>query len=310
MKTVLIAGGTGAIGRRLVQLLWLRSYKIIVLTRHLDASLNKNLCEYAVWNPGKQEIDKNAIAQADYIINLAGAGISDTKWTSERKKVILESRVDSCKIIVEAISRIENKVKAVINASAIGYYGSDKGSGMDFNETFPSADDFLGLTCKKWEEAIAPVSELNKRLVILRTGVVLDKKSGIYKEFKMPLGFRIAPVLGKGTQIVSWIHIDDICRIYIEAIENVEMQGVYNAASPHPITMKELAIALAENRYGNYFLRLKVPGFILKIFLGEMAESMVLQGATINVDKLLNSRFTFQYPDIATAAKSFGSSEA
>lgn len=307
METVLIAGGTGTIGTRLTQLLALKGYKIIVLTRDAASTPGNDLCEYSSWNPGKQEIDEEVLAKTDYIINLVGAGIADKRWTTKRKKVIVDSRVDTSRFIVKVLQKVDNKVKAVINASAIGFYGPDQGINGGFTETDPAADDFLAATCEKWEAAIVPVANLNKRLVIIRTGVVLARNGGIYKEFKMPLHFRVATVLGSGQQMVSWIHIDDICRVYIHAIENKNMQGVYNASAPHPVTIKEFVLTMARKKYGKYFLPLKIPGFLLRMALGKMAEVMLLKGTTTNADKLVNSPFSFNFSSLESAVENLES---
>jgi uncharacterized protein (TIGR01777 family) len=167
---------------------------------------------------------------------LAGAGIADKRWTKKRKKEIRDSRVKSSGLIVKSLSELPNNVKAVVSASAIGWYGADSviPNPKPFREDDPPDAGFLGETCREWEAGIEPVTGLGKRLVKLRTAIVMSNAGGALKEFKNPLRFGVAPILGNGRQVMSWIHIDDLVRLYIAAIENEKLEGVYNAAAPYP----------------------------------------------------------------------------
>src|SRR6185503_2656692 len=204
MQTVLITGGTGMIGKALTQALTERGYAVIVLTRDASKKKPDGNISYAEWDVEKQTIDKTAFAKADHIIHLAGASVAEKRWTEKRKQEIVSSRVDSGKLIVESLKTIPNKVKTVICASGIGWYGADKNDGNKFIEDDTSSNDFLGQTCKQWEAAIEPASFLGKRLVKLRIGIVLSNEGGAYVEFKKPLKFGFATILGNGKQIVSW----------------------------------------------------------------------------------------------------------
>jgi uncharacterized protein (TIGR01777 family) len=213
MATVLITGGTGLIGKALTKELMAKGYEVIVLTRKVGGEKAQPAgLSYAQWDIEKQTIDEKAIQKADYIIHLAGANVAEGRWTDKRKKEILESRTKSSGLIVKALSEIQNKVKAVISASGIGFYGPDPAipNPKPFVETDPADPSFLGETCRQWENSIDPVINLGKRLVKLRTGIVLSNDGGAYAEFKKPLNFGVASVLGSGKQIVSWIHIHDI----------------------------------------------------------------------------------------------------
>jgi uncharacterized protein len=297
METILITGGTGMIGKALTQALIERGYNVIVLTRHInDKQKTKNdKLSYAVWDVEKQTIDKDAFAKADHIVHLAGASVAEKRWSKKRKQEIIDSRVESGKLIVESLKNIPNKVKTVITASGIGWYGPDKGK--VFTEDDPSSNDFLGQTCKQWEAAIEPASFLGKRLVKIRIGIVLSNEGGAYVEFKKPLKFGFATILGKGKQIISWIHIDDLIRIILFAIENEKMEGIYNAVAPNPVTNEELVLEIARKEKGKSFIPVHVPTFALKIRLGEMSIE-VLKSATVNSEKIQNAGFIFQYPDI------------
>src|SRR6185436_19281894 len=200
---------------------------------------------YAVWDVEKQTIDKNTFAKADYIIHLAGASVAEKRWTDKRKQEIVSSRVNSAKLIVDSLKDLQNKVKTVISATAVGWYGPDKENGKKFTEEDTSSNDFLGQTCKQWEAAIEPASFLGKRLVKMRIGIVLSNDGGAYVEFKKPLKFGLATILGNGKQIISWIHIDDLIRIILFSMENEKMEGTYNAVAPNPASNKELVLEIA-----------------------------------------------------------------
>ena len=303
MSTVLLTGGTGMIGTHLQNFLVEKGYAVIVLIRNntKGKSFNKNI-SYAKWNVEKEEIDKDAIAQSDYIIHLAGANVAEKRWTDKRKKEIVESRTKSGALLVKSLKDIPNKVKAVISASAIGWYGADTNESREngFKEDAPSEDDFLGDTCKLWEENIKPVEQLNKRLTIFRLGIVLSKKGGALEEFNKPLKFGIAAILGDGKQIISWIHIDDLCRLLLFAIENENISGVYNAVSPQPVTNKELTLELAKQVRGKLFIPVHVPAFSLKLAMGELSIE-ILKSTTVSSDKIRIAGFNFLYSSIQTA---------
>ena len=198
MTTVIITGGTGTIGKRLSYFLTKKDYKVIIFTRNIPKkSPASNNISYAKWDVETGLIDEEAIQQADYIINLAGASVAEKSWTEERKDQIIESRTHAAELLVKTLAKVPNKVKAVISSSASGYYGPDNLLSLNdgFTEDDPAATDFLGDVCKQWEESIEPVTELGKRLVILRTGIVLSKKGGAYLEFIKPMKFKFATIL-------------------------------------------------------------------------------------------------------------------
>jgi uncharacterized protein len=304
MPTVLITGGTGTIGKRLNELLIRKGYDVIILTRHISkATADESKTGYARWDIDKGEIDNEAVKKSDYIINLAGAGVAENRWTDERKREILESRIKTCSLLVKALKEIPNHVKAVISASASGYYGADNLLSLNdgFTEDDRPSKDFLGDVCRQWEESIEPVAAIGKRLVILRTGIVLSKKGGAYTEFAKPLNFGIATILGNGKQIVSWIHEDDICNMYIHAIETDSMSGPYNAVAPHPVTNRELVLAIAKARH-KFYIPVHVPTFALKLRLGEMSVE-VLKSANLSPAKIQKEGYTFLYPEIVSATQ-------
>ena len=302
MSTILITGGTGLLGTALTKQLIALGHKVIVLTRKERSSDHPNIL-YCVWDVKEQTIDKKAFASADYIVHLAGAGVADKRWTPERKKEIVESRIQSSKLLVTSLREIPHQVKAVVAASAIGFYGEDKNRTAKkkaFTEDMLPDKEFLGETCRLWEESIEPVQSAGIRLVKCRIGIVLSNDGGAFPEFKKPVKFGIAGVLGSGHQVVSWIHIEDLCRLFIFAIENEHLQGVFNAVAPAPVTNKELTLLLAEKMKGRFFVHLHVPAFVLKAMLGQMSVE-VLKSATVSSEKIRTAGFGFLYPTIDKA---------
>ena len=308
MFTVLITGGTGMIGKALTKALMEKNYKVVILSRDNNSMVNSTAStgniRYAEWNIEKQTIDEGAIGEADYIIHLAGAGVADKRWSEKRKAEIMSSRIESGRLLSDSLKKIPNKVKAVISASAIGWYGADPviPNSKPYEENFPADDQFLGKTCQQWEESIEPINQLGKRLVKLRIGIVLSNSGGALVEFKKPLQFGVAAILGTGKQIISWIHIDDLVKLFIDALENENLNGVYNAVAPNPVSNKELTIHLAKIKKGRFFIPMNVPSFVLKLLLGEMSVE-VLKSATVSCEKIQQTGFEFQFPTIENALK-------
>lgn len=296
MATVLITGGTGTIGRALTNDLLNRNYKVIVVSRRLQKSTNSNM-SYALWDVEKQTIDTEAIKAADFIIHLAGAGVADKRWTAKRKQEILQSRTQSCALLAAALKNNPHHVKAVISASAIGWYGPDTSLSIKhpFTEDAPSSPDFLGNTCKAWEESLQPIEEQNIRVVKLRTGIVLTPAGGALPEFMKPAKLGFATIMGNGKQFVSWIDIEDLVRMYVFAIENDSVKGAFNAVAPNAITNKELMISLTRKIRGKFYMTMHIPAFALKLLLGEMSIE-ILKSTRVSAAKIQNSGFTFLYP--------------
>jgi len=330
MSTITITGGTGLIGTALTHLLIDNGHRVIILSRNTppgsraaapDETPRPSVAagepdsaaafygrpsgqglQRLHWDPAAGYIDPEAIRHADYIIHLAGAGVADHRWTAKRKKVIEESRTKSADLLVMALRETPNNVKAVLSASAIGWYGPDPAipNPRPFEETDPADNDFLGKTCSLWEAAISPVTALGKRLVILRTGVVLSRQGGALAEFRKPIRFGIAPILGSGRQMISWIHMEDLCRLYLQAISQEEWSGVYNAVAPNPASNRLLTIELARRLKGRYFVPVFVPSFLLKLIVGGMSAE-VLKSATVSAAKIRAAGFQFIYPSIESA---------
>lgn len=291
------------IGQYLSRLLLEKGYAVIIASRTpATATVAKNLSHIS-WDTKRQWIDPEAIKKADVIINLAGAGVADKRWSVARKNEILESRILSGQTIVKALKEIPNKVSVVIQASAIGWYGPDPEPSppfKGFTEAMHAHNDFLGQTCRQWENSVLALKVMGIRVATIRIGIVLSSRGGALKEFKKPLRFRIATILGNGTQVVSWIHIKDLCREMIFLFENESCAGIYNGVAPTPVTNRNLILSLARHLYGAAFISIGVPSFVLKFIMGEMSLE-VLKSTTVRADKILQAGFIFEYPTIEQA---------
>ncbi len=294
-KIVLVTGGTGLVGTRLTSLLIEKGYQVRYLSRNPG---KVSEVESFSWDIDRQTIDEKALDGVDYIIHLAGAGVADKKWTIQRKKEILQSRTKSTEVLRSALANKDHQVKAFISASAVGYYGWDTG-GVWKKEDSRFGDDFLATVTKSWEAEVDQVEKLGIRVAMLRIGIVLSDKGGALKELTKPIKWGAGAALGKGDQYMSWIHLDDLCKMFIHALENDTIQGIYNAVAPNPVTNKELS-KLSAKVLGKPFFLPNVPGFVLKLALGEMA-SMVLGGNRVSSEKIQNDGFTFTYPEVEPA---------
>jgi len=297
MKTVLISGGTGLIGKHLCRKLKEAGYTVGLLSR--QSSHNSDIAVFS-WDPAKNEIDLNAISSADYIIHLAGAGIGDKRWTKKRRQIISDSRIKAGELIFKAVQESGEKLKAFISASGIGYYGTIT-SDKIFSETDRPANDFLGEICRKWEQMADRFEESGIRTVKIRTGVVLTGKEGALGRMIPFVRIGIGSALGSGKQYMPWIHIDDLCNIYIKAIEDKSIKGAYNAVSPEHVTNKNLMRTLAKVLRKPFFFP-SVPSFTLKILFGKMS-GILLDGSRVSADKIISAGYKFEFPDIETALK-------
>jgi hypothetical protein len=300
MSTILITGGTGLVGSALCRLLISKGHSIIILTRNAGNKETKENIEFAEWDVKKNHIDINAVQRSDHIIHLAGASVFDNRWSAAYKKEIEESRTLSSQLLVKTLKENSHSIKTVVSASAIGWYGADKTAGHMFKETDPSDSGFLGHTCQLWEDSIEPVQALGIRLVKIRIGIVLSNDGGFLAPIRKGLKFGMAAITGSGHQVVSWIHIEDLCRMFLYAIENKSMNGPYNAVAPQPVTMKLLVMKEAGLLRGNFFVPLHVPAFALRLALGERSIE-ALKSATVSCDQIKNEGFTFIYPGIEAA---------
>lgn len=295
MKTILISGGLGLVGRHLSKKLKEKGYCVAVLSR--ASGQHTDLLSYT-WDIDRSEIEKAAIETADYIIHLAGANIGDKRWTNKRRQLIIDSRVKTGQLIFDKIKENKNQLKAFISASAIGYYGTIT-SGTIFSETDPPSGDFLGETCRQWEQSAGKFEELGIRTVKIRTGVVITKKEGALAKMIAPIKTGIGSAIGSGKQYIPWIHIDDLCDIYIKAIEDAEMAGAYNAVAPDHKTNKDFTEILARVLKKPFWFP-NVPTLLLKIIYGKMSQ-ILLYGSRVSSEKIINSGYKFKFTNLESA---------
>tara|TARA_B100000787_G_scaffold162672_1_gene143652 strand:- start:51853 stop:52791 length:939 start_codon:yes stop_codon:yes gene_type:complete len=293
MKRVLITGGTGLIGKRLSFLLKSKGYEVRILSRREQPD-----GEYKtfIWNIKDLSINDNAFKDLEFIIHLAGAGIADKRWSKKRKKEIINSRVESTNLLYNTIKRLKTPLKGFISASATGYYGSTTTKTI-FKETDKAGTDFLGKVCRLWEKSIFKFKEDKIRTVALRTGIVLSKNGGALKKMRTPV---ITP-LGDGKQHMPWIHIDDLCELYIKAIEDDRFEGAFNAISSDHQSNISFSKAVAKI-YKYPFLSIGAPKFILRFVFGEMS-TIILNGSRISANKIKQTGFKFKFNNLNDALK-------
>jgi uncharacterized protein len=292
---ILITGGTGLIGKRLTEMLLEKGHTVSILSRSKKQS---DTLSYFTWNIANGEIDKEAIKKADVIVHLAGANVGQGRWTNKRKKEIIDSRVDSGNLLFETVKNQNPSLKAFISSSAIGYYGMVNSETIFEEKDFPGTD-FLADVCIKWEAVTEQFNKLNTRIAILRTGVVLDKSEGALAKLITPIKMGIGSALGSGKQAIPWIHLDDICGIYIHLIENDSLSGAFNGVAPSNENNAEFSRTVAEVLKKPFWFP-NVPGFIIRLLLGEQA-AIALKGSRISSKKIMESEYQFKFSELKKA---------
>lgn len=295
MKNVLITGGTGLIGTHLIKKLKEKGYNVSLLSR--KSSIIDKVLVYK-WDPDNNLLDPKALETADCVIHLAGAGIGDKRWTKKRKKLIAESRIKTGELLYNKVQETGTKLKAFISASGSGYYGTVTTNKI-FSETDKPSKDFIGEICRKWEQSADRFAKSGIRTIKVRTGIVLAAKGGALARMITQVKFGIGSAIGSGRQYLPWIHIDDLCGIYIKAIEDELLTGTYNAVAPQHITNKEFMRTLAKVQKKPFFFP-AIPSFLVKIIFGEMS-GIILKGSRISAEKIISAGYSFRYPDLETA---------
>ena len=282
------------IGTRLTQLVMEAGHS----AAHLGRSTRVGTVKSYLWDIGKKTIDPSALLSADAIIHLAGANVGDKRWTTKRKEEILQSRLQSARLLFEELKKGNHRVKTLVAASAVGFYGSGDNQ-TQFTEEDRQGKGFLADVVGEAERAVDQIATLGIRVVKLRAGVVLSERGGALKELLLPVRLYVGSPLGTGEQILSWIHLDDLCRIFIKAVEDESMNGVYNAVAPNPVSNKELTYMMAE-ALNKPILLPRVPAFAIKLLFGEMAE-VVLEGSKISSRKIQAAGFNFKFENARNA---------
>jgi uncharacterized protein len=296
-SSVLITGGSGLIGRFLTSALLSEGYTVSHLSRNGGCDGKVRVFK---WNPENKFIDPRAFEGVDYLIHLAGVNIGEKRWTRKRKKEIVTSRVASAEFLYEIISGNNIHLKAFISASAAGYYGSVTTDRI-FSEVDPPSEDFLGTTCRLWEERADLFARIGIRTVKIRTAVVLEKSDSALTRLMMPARFGLAIRLGSGRQYFPWIHIDDLCKIYVKALKDEMMHGPYNAVAPEHLSHNDLVRTMAAVMGIPFFLP-PVPGWMIRAVLGEMSD-IVLKGSRISCEKIIKAGYIFRFDKIDGALK-------
>jgi uncharacterized protein (TIGR01777 family) len=293
-STILIAGGTGLIGSLLAEMLRAENHSVRLLTRS-----PKGTGQY-FWNPETGEIDKTALQEVEVVINLAGAGIADKRWTNARKKELIQSRVQSAYLLFSALQNLEKKPKAYLSASAIGIYGNSGESWMQ-EVSLPVDQSFMVDCCQQWEAAADQFTTLGIRVAKFRIGVVMAKEGGALAEVVKPLRFGLGTYFGNGQAWWSWVHREDVCRAFLWAIENQSAEGTFNLTSPNPVRGKELVETTAQAMKQTAVF-LPAPEFALKLVLGEMS-AVILNSNRVTSEKLTQAGFEFKWPVLDSALR-------
>ncbi|AFU69311.1 short chain dehydrogenase/reductase, YcfH family [Psychroflexus torquis ATCC 700755] len=293
---VLITGATGLVGQALVKLFHEKGISVNYLTT--SRSKIKTLPNYQgfYWDPSMSELDVESLKDVTTIINLAGASVAK-KWTSSYKKEILNSRLDTLMTLKKALSIEDHQVEQLISASAIGLY-KDSLTKFHEEEQFSPGNNFLADVVLQWEAAADEVGKLGIDVAKIRIGLVLAKDGGALEKIKQPIENYIGAPLGTGKQWQSWIHIDDLNRIFLYVMEH-KLEGVFNAVAPSPVNNRELTECIAK-RLGKPLILPKVPAFVLKLMLGEMA-TIVLGSQLVSSKKMLSTGFQFNYAQLKPA---------
>jgi uncharacterized protein (TIGR01777 family) len=288
---ILITGGTGLIGRLITQELLNRGYSVSHLSRKPG---NDPKVKTYLWDVYNGQIDEHCLEGIDTVLHLAGENIAGKRWTDKRKKEIIDSRTRSIELIYQLIKNRPNQVNTIISASAIGYY-SDRGDEL-LTEESPPNNDFMAQCCIEWEQAVDKGKELGLRVLKFRTGVVLNKDEGALPQMAKPIKLGLGAPLGSGCQWIPWIHWQDAIDMYLYAIENINLSGVYNMVAPNPVTNKQFTKILAKQLHRPVW-PVNVPAFVFKLLLGEMS-TIVLASTRVSAGKIERDGFIFNYSEL------------
>jgi uncharacterized protein (TIGR01777 family) len=306
---IVIAGGSGFLGSGLSARLRAARHDVVVLTRDGAQSrrggsrdTEARAIRFAHWTPNGETGDwTREIDGADAIVNLAGAGIADQRWSAARKRLIWNSRILSTKSLVAALRTVARRPSVLIQGSAEGFYGAFA-NGPTIDESSPPGSDFLAQLCVAWEAEAQPAAALGCRLVIGRTTVVLSRDGGALPRMMMPFRLFAGGPIGSGRQVMSWIHIDDWIEMVLWAIEKSGVSGPVNLAAPEPVTNAEFSRALGRAMHRPSWL--PVPGFALRVIVGEMANDALLLGHRILPKRAQELGYVFRHPRIDEALAS------
>lgn len=304
MKKILITGATGLIGQKIVANCKATGIAVHYLTTQKHKIHRTPAYHGFYWNPKTQEIDANCFAGVNGILHLAGATVAK-RWSSRYKKEILDSRVQSTKLLYDYVSNENIAIDQFISASAIGIYPS----ALDtlYTENEPKMDSgFLGDIVQKWEAEVHHFKAIAKQVCLLRIGLVLSNQGGAYPKIALPIRLGVGSVFGKGNQWQSWIHVDDLARMFLFAWQN-KLKGTFNAVATNPVTHKEMVHAIAAICGKKIWLP-NTPKLVLKTILGEM-HSLLFMSQRVSCAKIEKQGFLFNYPEIRQAIEALKNKE-
>jgi len=295
---VIIAGGSGLIGRRLiVELLQARLEVIVISRRPENVRKIFSAVRAEFWDAKASNVLVNIFDGADAVINLIGESIAAKRWSSTQKQKILSSRIDSTRAIVNAIEQTVRRPSVLLNASAVGYYGHVPEG--EVTEEYPKGNGFLPDVCEQWEMEAQKAQEFGVRVVLLRTGIVLDKNEGALHKLLFPFRMFVGGPLGNGRQWFPWIHVQDEVNAILYAMEHEQIASAINLFAPESVRLSDFCNVLGKVLHRPSWL--PVPEFTLRLMLGEMAEPLLFQGQKIIPAKLLEAGFQFRYPNLENA---------
>lgn len=294
---VVIAGGSGLIGKHLTDYLVQQGHEVVILTRHSRATSSIDGVKYVTWLNDGEDAPEQHLENIDAVINLAGVSINDGRWTKRHQERIYDSRMAATDELINIVSKLSNKPSVWINASAIGIYPVSNDA--EYTEQSPErADDFLGKTVLDWENKASTVEHIGIRPVLMRFGVVLSRVGGAFPLMSLPYRLFAGGTVGSGKQPVSWIHIDDVVRAISYALHHDQIRGPVNVASPAPVTMRQFGETLGTVLKRPHWF--PVPSFLMKIVLGQKS-TLVLEGQNVIPQKLIEQQFEFMFPTLESA---------
>lgn len=297
MKSILITGGTGLIGSKLLDSIDKSVYNVYVLTR--KKSYKENGVNYINWDPENSVLDISQIKNLYSVINLAGESIDGSRWTSNYKRKILDSRVNSTRLLFNKVKEMKELPKSFISASATGFYEVNTDNPQA--ETDLPGNNFLSDVVQQWEKEILKFKSLGLRTTTFRIGLVLSKDGGVLKRLYPIFKFFLGVPIGSGNQMISWIHESDMIGLINMAIESNKLEGIYNAVAPEIITNTEFTKSLLKslNRF-SYPSIIKAPSFIVRLLFGEQSD-LVLNGLNISSEKIMQSNYKFKFTKLSSA---------